>query len=134
MPRVTFTDPELAQAGMTEAQARERHRKVEIARFAFADNDRARAGLATRGLVKAVVGRRGRILGASIAGVHAGELIQPWALALSKRLTIADMAGHVAPYPTLGEASRRAAGAYFAPRLFESDALKAAVRLLSRLG
>lgn len=134
VPWVTFTDPELAQAGLTERQARERHGRVEIARFPFAENDRARAGRASEGLVKAVIGRRGRILGASIVGAHAGELIHPWALALSKGLKIGDMAGYVAPYPTLGEASKRAAGAYFAPRLFESSAVKTVVRLLSRLG
>lgn len=134
MPRVTYTDPELAQAGLTEAEARARHGRVEITRFTLAENDRARAALQTHGLVKAVIGRRGRILGASIAGPHAGELIHPWALALSKRLKIGDMAGYVAPYPTLGEASKRAAGAYFAPRLFESAMVKRVVRLLSRFG
>lgn len=134
MPWVTYTDPEVAQAGLTEARARERHGSVEVARFPFAENDRARAARETDGLVKAVVGRRGRILGASIVGAHAGELIQPWALALSKGLSIADMAGHVAPYPTLGEASKRAAGAHFGPRLFESRTVKTVVRLISRLG
>ncbi|HET7409224.1 MAG TPA: FAD-dependent oxidoreductase [Paracoccaceae bacterium] len=134
VPRVTYTDPELAQVGLTEPQARARHGRIEVARFPFAENDRARTGLATEGLVKAVIGRRGRILGASIVGAHAGELVHLWALALSKRLTIGDMAGYVAPYPTLGEASKRAAGAYFVPRLFESRAVARVVRLLSRLG
>jgi pyruvate/2-oxoglutarate dehydrogenase complex dihydrolipoamide dehydrogenase (E3) component len=134
VPWVTYTDPELAQAGLTEAQARKRHRHVEVAHFPFAENDRARAELRTEGLVKAVIGRRGRILGASIVGAHAGELIQPWALALSARLKIGAMAGHVAAYPTLGEVSKRAAGAYFAPRLFGSRTVRSAVRLLARLG
>ena len=134
VPWVTYIDPELAQAGLTEAQARERHGKVEVAHFPFAENDRARAELRTEGLVKAVVGQRGRILGCSIVGADAGALIQPWALALSKGLTIGDMAGHVAPYPTLGEVSKGVASAYFAPRLFGRRSVKTLVRLLARLG
>ncbi len=134
LPWVTYTDPELAQAGLTEAEARDRHGSVEVVRFPFAENDRAQAELRTEGLIKAVIGRRGRILGASIVGAHAGELIQPWALALSAGLKIGAMAGHVAAYPTLGEVSKRAAGAYFAPRLFGSRAVHLAVRLLARLG
>jgi pyruvate/2-oxoglutarate dehydrogenase complex dihydrolipoamide dehydrogenase (E3) component len=134
VPRVTYTDPELAQAGFTDAEARRRHGRVEVAHFPFAENDRARAELRTEGLVKAVIGRRGRILGCSIVGAHAGELIQPWALALAAKLKIGDMARHVAAYPTLGEASKNAAGAYFAPRLFDSSTVRMVVRLLARLG
>ena len=134
LPWVTYTDPELAQAGLTEAEARTRHSHVEVTHFPFAENDRARAELRTEGLLKAVIGRRGRILGASIVGAHAGELVQPWALALSARLKIGAMAGHIAAYPTLGEVSKRAAGAYFAPRLFDSRTVRAIVRLLARLG
>jgi len=135
IPRVTYTDPEVAQVGLTEAEAREAHGdRVEVHSFPFADNDRARAERATEGLVKMVVGRGGRILGCSMAGRHAGELIQPWALAVSKGLRVGDMAGHVAAYPTLGEVSKRVAGAYYAPRLFESDRVKWVVRLLARLG
>ena len=135
IPRVTYLDPEVAHIGLTETQAREQHgRRVEITRFRFAENDRARAERRTEGLAKAVIGRRGRILGCSIVGAGAGDLIQPWALALYKGLKIGDMAGHVVPYPTRGEISKRVAGAYFAPRLFESNKLKWIVGLLARLG
>ena len=135
IPWVTYTDPEVAHVGLTEAQAREEYGdKVEIARFDMAENDRARAELKTDGFAKAVIGKRGKILGCSIVGASAGELIQPWALAISKGMKVGDMAGHVAAYPTLGEVSKRAAGAYFTPRLFESDRVKLIVRLLARLG
>ena len=135
IPWVTYTDPEVAHVGLTEAQAREEHGDVvEIARFDMAENDRARAELKTYGFAKAVIGKRGKILGCSIVGASAGELIQPWALAVSKGLKVGDMAGHVAAYPTLGEVSKRAAGAYYTPRLFESDRVKWIVRLLARLG
>ncbi len=135
IPWVTYTDPEVAHVGLTEAEARkQRGPGVETARFDYAENDRARAELKTDGFAKAVIGRKGKILGCSIVGASAGELIQPWALALSKGLKIGDMAGHVAAYPTLGEVSKRAAGAYYTPRLFESDRVKLIVRLLAKLG
>jgi pyruvate/2-oxoglutarate dehydrogenase complex dihydrolipoamide dehydrogenase (E3) component len=114
MPHVTYTDPELAQAGLTEAEARAIHGgKVKLARWPFAGNDRAQAEGRTDGLVKIVTGPRGRILGAGIAGPGAGELIQPWILALDRGLKIGAMATPVLPYPTRGEAGRRAAVNYF---------------------
>jgi len=135
IPRVTFTDPELAQVGMTETEAAvARGEAVEVHRFPFVENDRALAEGHPAGFVKAVVGRRGRILGATIVGSGAGELIHPWALALAEGLRIKAMAGYVGPYPTLGEAGKRAAGAYFAPRLFGNHWVRLAVRLLARLG
>ncbi|MEM6624539.1 MAG: FAD-dependent oxidoreductase [Pseudomonadota bacterium] len=135
IPWVTYTDPEVAHVGLTEAEARKAHGDtVEIARFEYAENDRARAELKTDGFAKAVIGRKGKILGCSIVGASAGELIQPWALAVSKGMKIGDMAGHVAAYPTLGEVSKRTAGAYYTPRLFQSDRVKSMVRLLARLG
>ncbi|MEM6945743.1 MAG: FAD-dependent oxidoreductase, partial [Pseudomonadota bacterium] len=135
IPWVTYTDPELAQVGLTEAEAKEQHGdKVEIARFEFAGNDRAIADGRTEGLIKAMIGRKGRILGASIVGPSAGEIIHPWALAMANGLKIGAVAGMVAPYPTLGEVTKRAAGAYYSPRLFESAFVKRAVRLLAKLG
>ena len=135
IPRVTFTDPEIAQAGLTEAEARARHGDaVEVHRFPFTESDRALAEGKPEGLVKVVTGRRGRLLGCSIAGAQAGELIHPWALALASRLKIGAMAGYVAPYPTLGEAGKRAAGAYYTQHLFGNRWIRLAVRLLARLG
>ncbi|MCI4664962.1 MAG: FAD-dependent oxidoreductase [Neomegalonema sp.] len=118
-PWTTYTDPELAQVGLTERAAREAHGDaVEVSSWSLAENDRAQAERRTQGRVKVVLGRRGKILGAGIVGPQAGELIQVWALAISKGMKIKDIAGMIAPYPTLGEASKRAAGAYFAPKLF----------------
>jgi pyruvate/2-oxoglutarate dehydrogenase complex dihydrolipoamide dehydrogenase (E3) component len=135
VPKVTYTDPEIAQIGLTEEEARAGHGdRVEVHRAPLAENDRARATRETDGLVKLVADRRGRILGVAIAAPHAGDLVQPWALALSKGLKVRDMTGHVAAYPTLGEASKRAAGAFYATRLFESRWVRRAVRLLARLG
>lgn len=115
IPWVTFTDPELAQVGLTEAAARERGEAVTVVRRAFRDNDRAHTERRTEGLIKVVVGRGGRIFGASIVGPEAGELIHVWALAIASRLTLRSLVGMVAPYPTLGEISRQAAVAHYAP-------------------
>ena len=133
VPWVTYTAPELAQVGLTEDAARQTHGTINILRWPFAENDRAQAERRTQGLVKAVVRPNGKVLGASILGAHAGELIQPWVLAISEGLKIGAMAQMIAPYPTLGEASKRAAGSYFTPKLF-SDRTKWLVRLLARLG
>ncbi len=134
IPFVTFTDPEIAQVGLSFEQAREAHgHVVQVLRWPFAENDRARAERRTEGLIKAIVGARGRILGASIVGPQAGELIQPWALAISEKLKIGAMAAYVAPYPTLGEVSKRAAGSYYTPRLF-SERTRRIVRFLAKLG
>lgn len=134
IPAVIYTDPELAQVGLSEAAARDRFgARVATLRWSFADNDRARAERLPGGLIKAVVGPQGRILGAAILGPQAGELIQPWVLAVSRRLKIGHMAGIVAPYPTLGEVGKRAAGSYFTSRLF-SESTQRLVRFLSRFG
>lgn len=134
VPWVTYTDPELAQVGLTEAQARAEHGdSIRVLTWPFAENDRARAEHKTHGLVKAVVAKNGRILGCGIAGPQAGELIQVWILALSQKLKISAMASMISPYPTLGEVSKRAAGAYYTPSLF-SKKTRAAVRFLSWFG
>lgn len=133
IPWVTYSDPELAQVGLTEAEARAAHgAAVTVLRHAFADNDRAQAEGATKGLIKVMV-VRGRPVGVSIAGAQAGELIGLWALAIAARLKIGSIAGMVLPYPTLGEVSKRAAGAYFSPKLFDSSVVKWVVRLVQRV-
>jgi pyruvate/2-oxoglutarate dehydrogenase complex dihydrolipoamide dehydrogenase (E3) component len=114
IPWVTFTDPELAHVGLSEAAARERYGEVRVLRTPFKDNDRAQAERAVTGLVKVVTDRRGRILGASIVGPEAGELIQPWSLAISAGLNIRAMATTIVAYPTLADINRRVALSYFA--------------------
>jgi pyruvate/2-oxoglutarate dehydrogenase complex dihydrolipoamide dehydrogenase (E3) component len=131
LPRVTFTDPELAQVGLTEREARERHDRVEVQHVPFADNDRARTERRTDGLLKLVTAR-GRIVGCGIAGARAGELIGLWSLALSAGIAPSKVASMVAPYPTLGEVSKRAAGSLFTPVLF-SGRTRRLVRLLLNL-
>jgi pyruvate/2-oxoglutarate dehydrogenase complex dihydrolipoamide dehydrogenase (E3) component len=133
IPRVTFIDPELAQAGLTESEARAKHRAVSVARSEFADNDRAVTERMRDGFVKAIVGGGGAILGATIVGPHAGDLILPWVMAIRKRLTLREMTGFIVPYPTFSEASKRAASSYYAPMLF-SPRIRALARVLSWFG
>ena len=134
VPWVTYTDPELAQVGLTEAQAREEHGdSIRVLTWPYQENDRARAELKTNGLIKAVIAKNGRILGCGIAGAQAGELIQVWILALSQGLKISAIAGMIAPYPTLGELSKRVAGTYYTPSLY-STKTRWVVKFLSLFG
>jgi pyruvate/2-oxoglutarate dehydrogenase complex dihydrolipoamide dehydrogenase (E3) component len=133
IPRATYTDPELAQVGLTEDEARKAYGdRLTVVRADFAHNDRAQAEGKAKGLIKVMV-VKGRPVGAGIVGPQAGELIGFWALAISARLKLSAVAGMVAPYPTLGEVSKRAASAYFSPKLFGSPAVKRIVRLVQRL-
>lgn len=133
VPWVTYAEPELAYVGLQEAAARERFVRINVLRWPFAENDRARTTRDADGLVKVLTSSSGRILGAGIVGPQAGELILPWVLALRRRLKVGAMAELIAPYPTLGETGKRAAGSYFAPKLF-SARTRRLVRFLARFG
>ena len=133
LPWVTFTDPELAHVGLTEAEARRRHRRIQVLRWPFSENDRAQTERSTRGVVKVIVSGTGRILGAEILGRDAGELIAPYVLAVGGRMSVKIFASGVFPYPTRSEAARRAAIAFYTPKL-DSPWLKRTIRLLRRLG
>ncbi len=133
IPWATYTDPELAQIGPTEAQARESHGdRVEIVRFDYQHNDRAIAERRTKGFIKLMV-LKGRPIGATIVGHQAGELAGLWSLAIANRMKMSQVAAMVAPYPTIAEINKRAAGAYFTPRLFDSGMVKTVVGLVQRL-
>lgn len=131
LPRVIYTSPELAQVGLTEAEAQSAGHQVEVLRWSLAENDRAVAERDTAGLVKLVVSGT-RILGAGILAPHAGEMIGLWALAIARRIRLGTLASLVIPYPTRSEAGKRAASNFFAPKLF-APRTKSLVRLLSRL-
>ena len=132
LPRVTFTDPELAHVGLGESEARRRG-AVRVLRWPFAENDRAQAERLTEGMIKIVTDRKGRILGASILGAGAGEMINMWSLAVGKRLTVADLRSYIAPYPTMSEIGKRAALAYYAP-VTRKPSVRRLVRFLARFG
>jgi pyruvate/2-oxoglutarate dehydrogenase complex dihydrolipoamide dehydrogenase (E3) component len=132
IPWATYTDPELAQVGPTEVEARKTYGDaLTVARFEFHENDRARAERKTEGLIKVMV-VKGRPVGATIAGAQAGELIGLWAMAIAAKMKMGTVAGTVLPYPTLSEVSKRAAGAYFSPTLFDNPKIKRVVGLVQR--
>jgi pyruvate/2-oxoglutarate dehydrogenase complex dihydrolipoamide dehydrogenase (E3) component len=134
IPRVTYTDPELAHVGLSEAEARRRgHETLRVLRWPYHENDRAQAERDTYGHIKVITDKRGRILGATIVGPQAGELITTWTLAISQRLNIRALAAIVVPYPTLSEVGKRAAITYFTPSL-TSGWVRRVIRWLRRLG
>ncbi len=133
LPWVTYSDPELAQVGLTEQQARERFgASVQVVKADLGENDRARAERRSAGSIKVVIDKRGTVLGAGIVGPHAGELIGLWGLAITRRLRLSALTGVIFPYPTLGEISKTVASAFYAPKLF-SPWPKRLVRLLLAL-
>ncbi len=110
IPWVTYTDPELANVGLREAEARKQFGEyVKVLRWNFAENDRAQAEGKTDGLIKIILGKGGVVLGAGIAGPQAGELIAPFVLAVTNKIKISAIANLVLPYPTLSEVGKRAA-------------------------
>jgi len=130
VPWVTYTDPEIAHVGQTEEQAKKAlGGDIRVLRFAFDENDRAQAERETDGLIKVVTDKKGHVLGTSIAGARAGELLLPWVMAVDQKMKIGKMAGIIAPYPTLGEVSKRVAGSYYIPSLF-SEKTRKIVRFL----
>ncbi|RAI44820.1 dihydrolipoamide dehydrogenase [Rhodoplanes roseus] len=133
VPRVVFTDPELARIGPTEAALRARGESFRVLRWPLADNDRARAERDIPGHVKLVTTRRGRILGASIVGAHAGEMITTWGLAVRNRLSVRDLAEQVVAYPTRGEIGKRAAMTFYS-RTLTNPMVRRMVGWLRRLG
>ena len=133
VPHATYTQPELAQIGLKEDEARNTYGdKLEVVRFDLAHNDRAVAEGINQGLIKVMVVKK-RPVGVSIVGQHAGELITLWSLAMVNKLTMAQISAMVAPYPTYGEINKRASGAYFIPRLFDNPSIKRVVRMVQRL-
>lgn len=133
IPWVTYTDPEIAHVGETEEQARAHYKKINVLRWQFGENDRAQATRQTDGHIKVITDMHSRILGCTIVGPEAGELLLPWILAKSRGIRLSAMAGIVAPYPTLSEVSKRVAGSYYTPTLFSAKT-RALVRFLRIFG
>ena len=132
LPRVLYTEPELAQVGLTEDEARAAGRDVRVVRWKLAENDRAIAEAETRGMVKLVATRRGRLLGAGILSRAAGEMTGVFTLAIERRLKLSALAATIVPYPTRAEAGKRAAGLFYVRSLF-SASTKRLVRFLAQL-
>jgi len=109
VPWCTFTDPELARVGISEAEAKAARLDFESYRFDFAELDRARTDRETEGFARIITDRKGRLLGATIVGPHAGEAIAEYALAMAKKMKAADISGVIHVYPTFAQINRRVA-------------------------
>jgi pyruvate/2-oxoglutarate dehydrogenase complex dihydrolipoamide dehydrogenase (E3) component len=113
IPWCTFTEPEIATVGLNELAAKERGVDYELTEYDLADLDRAIADGEARGIVKVLTAPgRDRILGASIVGDHAGELITEFVTAMRHGLGLGKILGTIHVYPTLSEANKNAAGAW----------------------
>ena len=133
IPWVTYTDPELAQVGLSEADARKTHgQSVKVLKWHFAENDRAQAEGKTTGQIKIMV-LKGSIIGASIVGPSAGELIAVFVLAVTQKLKVSALANLVLPYPTLSEIGKRAAISNYAG-IAQKPALRRALGILKIFG
>ncbi|MEL6967043.1 MAG: FAD-dependent oxidoreductase [Pseudomonadota bacterium] len=133
IPWCTYTDPELAHVGETEASAREKYKDLTILRWPYAENDRSQADRKTDGLIKIMARKNGLIVGVSIAGAMAGEMMNMWALAVSQKLKVRDIAGYVPPYPTVSEIGKRAATSFYAP-VPKKPFIRGVVRFLQKFG
>lgn len=132
VPWVTYTEPELAHVGLLASDVQSRP-DLHITEWPFADNDRAQTEQTLNGKIKIITDNKARILGVTIVGSHAGELILPWVMAIREQKTLRSFTDVIAPYPTLSEISKRVAGAFYTPKLF-SDKTRWLVRWLQKLG
>jgi len=128
---VTYTDPEVAQVGLTQHDADARGLKYDVARFTVEEVDRARTDTATQGFVKILIAK-GRVVGASLIGPHAGELVHELALAMRVKARARDITELVHAYPTYSQIHRRAINARYSQLLF-SGKTRFLVRMINRL-
>ncbi len=133
LPWVTYTEPELAHVGLSEKEAEEKYKKVGVYRWPYHENDRAIAERKTTGHIKMITRKNGQIVGVSILGANAGEMINMWALAISKKHKLGDIAGYISPYPTMTEIGKRAAVSSFAP-MARKPLIRGVVNFLRRFG
>ena len=133
IPWVTYTTPELAHTGLTAVEAKARYNNVRVLSLPFSDNDRAQTEHKTIGCIKVIVTKKGKILGCSILGEQAGELILPWIMLIKNGDSLRSLTDLIIPYPTLSELNKRIASEFYAPALF-SNTVRRIVRLLKYLG
>jgi pyruvate/2-oxoglutarate dehydrogenase complex dihydrolipoamide dehydrogenase (E3) component len=133
IPWVTYTDPELGHVGMTEDEAREKYGTIKVLRWPYHENDRAQAERKTTGLIKMVTNKKGLILGVSIVGLGAGEMMNMWALAITNKMKVGDVVGYVSPYPTLSEIGKRAAVTNYTS-LAKKPMIRSLIKFLQKFG
>jgi pyruvate/2-oxoglutarate dehydrogenase complex dihydrolipoamide dehydrogenase (E3) component len=130
VPRLVLTEPELAHVGLTDVQLALRRRPIRVLRWPYNDNVRAQAERQTTGQIKAIVDKKGKILGVTIVGAASGEQIVPWILAIRHGLDVRAFAGIVVPSSVYTEIGKRVAFGFSCLRL----TAKGARRVLRWLG
>lgn len=134
IPWATYTEPELANVGLTEAQAREKYGDdISVLRWEYAENDRARAERKTDGLIKIVADKKDRLVGVAIAGAGAGEMINMWALAITNKMKLSNVRGYIPPYPTMSEIGKRAVMTHYGP-ITSKPFVRAVIGFLRKFG
>ena len=132
VPWVTFTEPEIAHVGILAEDALKRT-DLKMTQWLFMDNDRAHTEHNVQGKIKVITDKKAKILGVTIVGSHAGELILPWVIAVREQKSLRTFTDAIVPYPTLSDISKRVAGEFYKPQLF-SKKTRWLVRLLNKLG
>lgn len=113
MPWCTFTEPELARVGLSRKEAEESGEDFKLLQFPYADVDRAVTDGETEGVARIICSKKGKILGATIVGANAGELIHEWVLAMQADIPVTSISGMIHIYPTLSRLSRKVADTYY---------------------
>jgi pyruvate/2-oxoglutarate dehydrogenase complex dihydrolipoamide dehydrogenase (E3) component len=130
VPWVTYTYPELAQVGLNaDAALSQFGNKIKVTEFEYKENDRARTEREAVGKIKLVTNLRGKILGVSILGAHAGELLFPWIDLINRGESVKAITKNIIPYPTFNEINKQVVSKYYTPILF-SDKVRRIVKLL----
>ena len=133
IPRVTYTDPELAQVGLTEAEARKKYRRIRILRWPYADNDRAQTERTTHGFIKVITARTARSSAAPSSAPRPANCSSFGSWRSPRDMRIGDLTGLVLPYPTLSELSKRVAYTFYQPSLTKRW-FRRLIELLRRFG
>jgi len=120
VPWVTYTSPEISHVGKTATDI-EGDSSLTVTEWSFDNNDRAHTEMDTIGKIKVITDKKAKIVGATIVHSHAGELILPWVIAIREGKTLRSFTDTICPYPTLSEASKQVAGAYYTPKLFSKN-------------
>ncbi len=134
VPWAIYTSPEAAHVGMTEAEARERLGEVQVLRFPMSRVDRAIIEGEEAGFCKAVCDSKGRLVGVDLVSASAGEILHEFALAVRKRLHVREVVDTIHVYPTLAQVNKRAAGQFYAQKLFTPNFRKKMKRIFGLKG
>lgn len=133
IPWVTYTDPELGRVGLTEAEAKEKYgaSNISVFRFKFSEVDRSIIEGEGHGLIKIVVNKKKRILGAHLLGPHSGELLHEFVLAMKENLPITSISQTIHVYPTTSQAVKRVCDQYYKEKLFTGSFPKIAKTIIN---